>query len=175
MAQKSGPKTYAVRVRIREIPYSTVEPDLLGNDQLVTKSAYGPEHPNNEPYTKLGFDVDEGSQEFKDAQEDYKYGELVDLVERDYLRYKKAGAIIDAEDTDSLPELDETVLNPLVASVGELAEWIRQEKPNANDVVQASQGNPDVAAKLLQAESDAHDGEPRTGVVKGLQTVISRG
>jgi hypothetical protein len=175
MMAKQQQKLYAVRVRIREVPHNVIEEDLIGNPSVVIKSGYGPGHPNNEPWTKLGFDVDENSQEFKDAAEDYKYGELIHLMERDYIRLKRANCVIDADDAENLPELDEELLNVHGASVEDLANWIRTEKPTANDVVQASDGSPDVARKLLEAESAANDGEPRQGVLKGLTAVIDRG
>jgi hypothetical protein len=41
--------------------------------------------------------------------------------------------------------------------------------------VQASGGDPNLAKKLLEAESQATDQDPRKGVLEGLTAVISRG
>jgi hypothetical protein len=49
------------------------------------------------------------------------------------------------------------------ASVDDLARWIESERPNVNAVVQASGGEPDLAQKLLEAESQATDGDPSQG------------
>jgi uncharacterized radical SAM superfamily Fe-S cluster-containing enzyme len=70
---------------------------------------------------------------------------------------------------------DEELIDIATASVEELADWIRTEKPTANDVVQASNGEPELAEKLLQAETIARDGEPRQGVLRGLSSVAARG
>lgn len=173
--KQSGPKTYSVRVRIREVPHMVVVTDALGNPALTQISGYGPGHPLLDPVTRLGNDADQDSQEYKDAVEDYRRGQKIEVLADDYLRLKNGDAVMDVDDADALPEVDETVLDPLTASIDELAEWIQQEKPTVNEVVQATNGNADIAAKLLEAEGQATDGDPRDGVVRGLTAVISRG
>jgi len=175
MAKQTGPQTYPVRVRIREVPHMTVVTDALGNPSMTSISGYGPGHPLLDPVTRLGLDADQDSGEYLDAVEDYKRGQKIDLLADDYLRLKNAGAVMDLDDADNLPEVEDEVLDPVTASIDELAEWIRQEKPTVNAVVQATDGDPDVAAKLLEAEGVATDGDPRDGVVKGLSAVIARG
>jgi len=54
----------------------------------------------------------------------------------------------------------------------ELADYIMQNKPNVGDTVAMAQNNPDTAQRLLEAEHIATDGEPRAGVVKGLNAII---
>jgi len=57
-------------------------------------------------------------------------------------------------------------------SESELAEYIRQNRPNVGETVLMSQNDPDTAKRLLEAEHMATDGEPRAGVVKGLNEII---
>jgi hypothetical protein len=73
------------------------------------------------------------------------------------------GQIDDDEDGDG-------VIDPQTASVADLAEWIRTDKPNATEVVEAAQGDSEIAAKLLEAEQLATD-PPRKSVVEPLQRV----
>lgn len=62
---------------------------------------------------------------------------------------------------------------------GELVDWIMstgefdgQKKPNVDQVVAAAGGDPDKAARLLEAEEKAQGGQPRSGVQEGLERVI---
>jgi organic radical activating enzyme len=61
------------------------------------------------------------------------------------------------------------------ASVDDLARWIETERPTVQEVVDATGGEPDLARKLLEAESQATDQDPRKGVLDGLSAVIARG
>ncbi len=54
----------------------------------------------------------------------------------------------------------------------ELADWLRSEQPTVDEVVAAAQGDPVAAAALLNAERTITEGEPRKGVVKGLDEVV---
>lgn len=150
---------HAVRVRVREIGYREIIQDDLGNDVQVTKSAYGPGHPS-----------------LADADpETQRLGQLIELDDEPYLRHKKFGNVIDADDADNVVAAEEEQeINVRDASVSELADWIREEQPTVNEVVQASEGNGDYARKLLDAETEAKEGDPRVGVVNGLSTVIGR-
>jgi hypothetical protein len=154
---------HEVRVRIRELGYTKIVEDELGNERLVTTTAYGP-----------------GAPQLADADpETQQYGQLIELNDEAYERHKFWNNIVDEEDVQAQMEgegeEDEEVIDPATASVEDLARWIEQERPTVNDVVQASDGNPETAQKLLEAETQAHDGEPRKGVVDGLGVVISRG
>lgn len=57
-------------------------------------------------------------------------------------------------------------------SESELAEYIMSNKPNVGDTIAMAGGDADAARRLLEAEHIATDGEPRAGVVKGLNAVI---
>jgi hypothetical protein len=95
-----------------------------------------------------------------------------------YIGLIESGAVRDLitdDETGQEVTEEEELLDVGTASVDDLADWIRTERPTVNDVVGASGGDPDVAKKLLEAESKATDGEARKGVLEGLSAVISRG
>jgi hypothetical protein len=63
----------------------------------------------------------------------------------------------------------------------ELVEWLTgtgmfdgERKPNANEVVAAGAGNPELAKRLLAAENTASGDQPRETVVKGLQATAAQ-
>lgn len=164
-----------VRVRIRQVDYFTKATDPLGNevDKIVT--GYGPGSPMLDPENRT--DLEPGSQAYADALSDYQKGELIFLRPQAYVGLIQSGAVKDVQTDEEGEEVaeEEVLLDVNTASVDQLAQWIASERPTVNDVVQASGGDPDVAQKLLEAESQAQSGEPRKGVVEGLSTVISRG
>lgn len=172
-------ETHDVRVLVREVPYKKWEEDAAGNDVLLERIGFGPGHFRIEPGTVLPADADPESEEYKQAYEDYQFGQVISLLDDDYARLTAAGAVIDvgseppANDPSYEPPEDEA--DPQDATVEELRAWIENEKPNVNTVVQASGGDPETARKLLEAESLAHNGEPRKGVFDGLSAVIGRG
>jgi hypothetical protein len=57
----------------------------------------------------------------------------------------------------------------------ELIDWIKKDKPNAHEVVDAAEGDPDLARRLLDAEDAATGGDSRKSVVSGLTAVIQQG
>jgi hypothetical protein len=171
---KGTPKTTKVRVLVREVGYQGYDEDQLGNTVLVAKRGYGPGQPQLEPTRRLGLDADPDSKKYQEAIDQYKRGEIISIMKDDYDRHKKYGVIMDLADE---PDPEEEALEELdvaSASVEELSEWIADAKPSVNEVVQASDGDPDLARKLLDAESRAQDGSPRKGVLDGLSTVIGR-
>jgi hypothetical protein len=152
---------HSVRVRIRELGYTKIIEDELGNERLITTTAYGP-----------------GAPQLADADpEEQRLGQLIELNDEAYERHKYWGNVMDEDEAQEQAEAEdeEEVLDPETATVEDLTRWIEQERPTVNEVVQASDGNPETAQKLLEAETAAHDGEPRKGVVDGLSTVIGRG
>lgn len=173
-----------VRVRVRQLDYVTKAINPLGDEVDKIATAYGPGSPQNHPdnYTNL----DPESQEFADKQSDYKRGQLILVRPTAYIGLIESGAVRDvrtSQTTDDetgevIEEEDveeEEILDSDTATVEQLAEWIRSERPTVNDVVQASDGDPEVARKLLEAEGQATNGQPRRGVMEGLTSVISRG
>lgn len=163
-----------VRVKIRQVDYITKGVNPLGDEVDVIKTAYGPGMPQLDP-AESGLDPE--SQEFADRASDYKRGQLIELMPQAYVGLIQSGAVADfqtVEGSDEEVEEEEVLLDVNTATVDELTEWIQQEHPTVNDVVQASDGDADVAQKLLEAETQAQSGEPRKGVVEGLTAVISR-
>jgi hypothetical protein len=163
-----------VRVRVRQIDYITKGTNPLGDEVDMIRTAYGPGMPQNNPEEAA---LDPASQEYADRVSDYQYGELVLLRPHQYIGLIQSGAVKDVQTDESGTEVveEEELLDVNTASVDELTEWIQTERPTVNDVVQASGGDPEVAKKLLEAETQAQDGEPRKGVLEGLSAVISRG
>ena len=69
---------------------------------------------------------------------------------------------------------DEIVLDESTPT-SELADWIREDRPTIDEVVELAEGNPEFAQKLLDAENQATDNDPRKGVQAGLTAIIERG
>jgi uncharacterized protein YlzI (FlbEa/FlbD family) len=170
------PETRSVRVVIREVTYARLTTNILDQRVLEYPVAYGPGRPEIDPVRVLGPDFDPNSEEAQTAAANFKLGEQIDLLPDDYVRLMNGRAVVDAGTAEETQEqLEEEILDPATASVDDLARWIEQEKPTVQDVVNASGGEPDVARKLLEAESQANDQDARKGVVEGLTAVISRG
>jgi len=55
-----------------------------------------------------------------------------------------------------------------------LVRWIKEDKPNAGEVVNAADDDPDKAMALLDAEEEATGGQPRKTVSDGLQKIIDK-
>lgn len=160
---------HPVRVRIREVPYTVLSKDILGNPMTSQASGYGPGRPEILPANRTD-DVDPA-----DAATDYELGQLIYLNDADYMRLKNAHCVVDEDEVLTVEdEAGAHVFDIRSASVEEVAEVLRSSKPNANDTVAMSEGDPDLAAKLLEAENQASEGEPRQSVLEGLSKVISR-
>ncbi len=54
----------------------------------------------------------------------------------------------------------------------ELAEWIKNDKPTVDEVLEKVGDDKDLANRMLQAENIATDGDPRKGVELGLTAII---
>lgn len=167
-------RTHAVRVRIREVTYQVITADQLGNKYIDLKVGHGPENPEIEPTHLLGEEADHESQEYQEAAENYKLGELIHVMDDDYLRFTNHKCVIDQEQVEELLETETEYLDVADATVEDLTRWIQETNPTVQDVVNASENEPEYAQKLLEAEANAHDGEPRIGVQKGLMVVVSR-
>jgi hypothetical protein len=149
-------------------PYAVITEDLLGNPQTEQRSGYGPGRPEIAP--ALRTDVDEQT-----AEEDYALGQLIYLNDADYMRLKNAGCVVDEADVIEVQdEGGSHVFDVRAASVEEVAQFLRDTGPNANDTVALSNGEPELAQKILEAENQATDGSPRQSVLDGLAKVITR-
>jgi len=171
--------TYPVRVVIREITYASRGTNLLDQPVITYNNAYGPGRPEIEPMARLGADADPESQEYADAMMDFRLGQRVELMADDYVRLRNGGAVVDAKVAErAAEEAEGTELDVRSASVTDLADWISEDEPNVNATVGASEGDPDLAKKLLEAEAEAaqrDNREVRKGVVDGLSAVVARG
>lgn len=97
-------------------------------------------------------------------------GETVELSDEDLARAKKFNAI-QGEDNSS-PDPGTGGFNLTTASVEDTAKWIEESKPTVDETVDAAEDDPNIAAKLLEAENLATGQQPRAGVQKGLQAII---
>jgi hypothetical protein len=63
--------------------------------------------------------------------------------------------------------------NAKTASIAELADFIASSELNAKDTTALAGGDPELAAKVLEAEQIATGGAPRKGVFKALAAVMN--
>jgi hypothetical protein len=171
------PNTHPVRVRIREVTYAALGKNMLDQDVIVYNTAYGPGRPEIEPVTRLGENADPDSPEYQAAQDDFRLGQRVDLLDDDYVRLRNGGAVLDAESVEEAAQAAEDAVPVSQASDDDLVAWIKSEQPTVQEVVNASDGDPGLAHRLLAAEAAAaqdEDREPRKGVVEGLTAVVAR-
>jgi hypothetical protein len=107
-------------------------------------------------------------------------GEEIELLPADHARglrfnaFLKSGQSVD--DLGSGGPVSSTALqfSAKDATDTELINWIKDGNPSVQDVVDASEGDPETAARLLSAEGAATGNDPRKGVVMGLEAVVSR-
>lgn len=59
------------------------------------------------------------------------------------------------------------------SSVADLAEWLKEAKPNVDDTVALAEDDPELAQKVLDAETAATGGKPRQGVVDKLERIVA--
>lgn len=104
-------------------------------------------------------------------------GEEVALSETDYQRAIKFDAHeeideITPQTTGQTGAPVDVANNIDVATVEEVAEWIRTSKPTIDETVAAAEDDPMKARKLLDAEHLVTGRQPRQGVLNGLNTII---
>lgn len=117
-------------------------------------------------------------------------GETVDIpFEDDLERGERFGAfvtektpaaesVVESErtqpETEPEPEEDGEVEELSVSEMTDeqLVEWISNDHPNVQTVVDAAEGDPENARRLLDAEDAATGGDSRKGVIDGLTAVI---
>lgn len=96
-------------------------------------------------------------------------GETVDLPADEAKRGDSIGAFV----TDTDP-VEESTFDPGSASDDELREWIENDKPTAQQVLDVANDNPELASRLLAAENAATGNDPRKTVIAGLESVAGR-
>ena len=55
----------------------------------------------------------------------------------------------------------------------EMAEYLEQNQPNVDETLALVEGDPEAAKRLLEAENIVTDNDPRAGVERGVQRIIS--
>jgi hypothetical protein len=121
-----------------------------------------------------------------------RQGETIDIPrEEDVTRGDEIHAFVTEEDlkkqeaeakaeqspilSDGTDTGTEEVDSVSVMSDDELVTWIKEDKPTAHEVVDAAEGDPNLARRLLDAEDAATDGDSRKSVISGLTAIISQG
>lgn len=97
-------------------------------------------------------------------------GETVELVNRDdYVRGLRFGAFVDPSRSIE-PTFGEGAGD--FAARPDLVEFVKEHK--VDDILDEAHGDADMAQLLIDAENEAkpHNGEPRKGVIHGLQAII---
>lgn len=97
-------------------------------------------------------------------------GETADFPDEAITEGEAMGAFVTEED-----EKESAALDFSVAGADELAEWIEKEHPTVQEVLDATNGSPEVAQRMLEAENIATGNDPRSTLVEGLAEVVNRG
>lgn len=100
-------------------------------------------------------------------------GEVIDFADYDVKRGERLGAFF-PEDHGEEGE-GEVEFDPATATPEDLKAWVEEDHPSVKTLVEASGGDPALARRLLQAETDATGNDARKGVTEGLGAVIARG
>lgn len=95
--------------------------------------------------------------------------EEVLISAEDAERGDRLGAFASEEEEGLIEEVEISAL-----SDDELVDWIKEEKPNAQEIMDVTAGDSKLAQRLLAAETSATGGDPRKTVVKGLEAIVSR-
>ena len=98
-------------------------------------------------------------------------GEEIELNEEDYRRALKFEAIA-LPDSPSQEAPVDVASNIDIATVEEVAEWLKVSKPTIDETVEAADGDTMKAKKLLDAENLVSGRQPRAGVVTKLEEII---
>lgn len=106
-------------------------------------------------------------------------GETVEVLPADYARGMRLNAFLkEGETIEQLTSgtsgTTELQFSAADATDTELINWIKDDNPTVQQVVNASEGDGEVAARLLAAEVQATGNDPRKGVIAGLEAVVAR-
>lgn len=99
-------------------------------------------------------------------------GEKVDLREVDAHRGDQLDAFyteaeLKAQGGEEVAEADASG-----KSVNDLIDWLEEEKPTAPQTINAANGDPEVASRLLEAEESVTGRQPRSTVTDALEKII---
>lgn len=89
----------------------------------------------------------------------------------DIARGEKFGAF-ESESGDGEQVAEVTSIRDL--SDEELIFWIKEDHPKVSEVVDAAEGDTELARRLLDAEDTATGGDSRKGVIEGLTAVVGQ-
>lgn len=98
-------------------------------------------------------------------------GDEVEVSESDYHRGTRLGSFYTDGELSAQVSAEEDELDVATATVEELSAWIKEDKPTIPVVVEAADNDPELAAKLLEAENHATGNQPRAGLVEALSGV----
>lgn len=98
-------------------------------------------------------------------------GDEIDVSAEEAKAGKAAGYFVPDASEEAAPAAP---FDPVAASDDELIVWLQEEKPTVDEVVDAAQDE-ETAQRLLDAERSASGGNPRKGVVDGLEAKITSG
>lgn len=103
-------------------------------------------------------------------------GDTVEIpMDMDLERGERFGAFLgDGESVPGVPTLDtDEGVSTSQLSDADLVAWIKEDGPTVQEVVDAAEGDPDQAQRLLVAEDRATGGDSRKGVTAGLTAIIA--
>jgi hypothetical protein len=107
-------------------------------------------------------------------------GDTLKLNDVDYARFQKFSAGVDggpenvSRATETVPstgKFDPNSQTLSEATVPDIAEWIKDEHPTVDEVVEEVNNDPDSARKVLEAENLATGQQPRSTLVERLEDI----
>jgi hypothetical protein len=106
-------------------------------------------------------------------------GDVIEVLPADYARGMRLNAFLKEGETieqitSGSSSGTELQFSAVDATDTELINWIKDDNPTVQQVVDASEGDGEVAARLLAAETQATGNDPRKGVIAGLEAVVAR-
>lgn len=98
-------------------------------------------------------------------------GDVVELDDKNLARAERFDAIVDPD--EEIPPPGEQP--PPDDSVEGLANWLQDDKPTVQEVLDRADGDPQLAENLIEAENLATGQQPRSSLVEGLQKIVDEG
>lgn len=99
-------------------------------------------------------------------------GDEIDVLEYDFRRGERLNAFL--KEGQAVEDIgnNKSSFSAVDATDTELLNWIKDDNPTVQDVIDASEGDAETALRLLGAENAATGNDPRRAVVAGLETVV---
>jgi hypothetical protein len=109
-------------------------------------------------------------------------GEVIEVLPPEYVRGVTLNAFLKEDQNIAILTGSEVPVetgtdlqfSAMDATDTELINWIKDKGPKVQEVIDASEGDAETAARLLTAESAATGNDPRKGVIMGLEAVVRR-